>query len=83
MSLSRPGPNGTALGAAGFFSAPEQQFHFINKGYADFEGFLNDLASRKRKMIRRERKEALGERHRDRGADRRRHHANRIGTRFS
>jgi uncharacterized protein len=48
-----------ALGAAGFLRRTAQQFHFINKGYADFDAFLNDLASRKRKMIRRERKEAL------------------------
>ena len=50
-----------ALGAAGFLKRAGQQFHFINKGYADFETFLGDLASRKRKMIRRERKEALAE----------------------
>jgi len=48
-----------ALGAAGFLQRSGQQFHFINKGYADFEAFLADLASRKRKMIRRERKDAL------------------------
>ena len=48
-----------ALGAAGFLKRTDQQFHFLNRGYADFEAFLNDLASRKRKMIRRERKEAL------------------------
>jgi predicted N-acyltransferase len=48
-----------ALGAAGFLKRTDQQFHFLNRGYADFEAFLSDLASRKRKMIRRERKEAL------------------------
>jgi uncharacterized protein len=48
-----------ALGAAGFLQRTGQQFHFINKGYTDFEAFLAELASRKRKMIRRERKEAL------------------------
>jgi uncharacterized protein len=47
------------LGASGFLQRTGQQFHFVNKGYADFEAFLGDLASRKRKMIRRERKEAL------------------------
>ncbi len=49
-----------ALGSAGFLQRAGQQFHFINKGYADFEAFLANLASRKRKMIRRERKAALG-----------------------
>jgi predicted N-acyltransferase len=47
------------LGAAGFLQRTGQQFHFINEGYPDFDAFLADLASRKRKMIRRERKEAL------------------------
>jgi predicted N-acyltransferase len=47
------------LGASGFLRRTGQQFHFINKSYADFEAFLGDLSSRKRKMIRRERKEAL------------------------
>lgn len=32
-----------------------QQFHWENRGYADFDGFLADLASRKRKTIRKER----------------------------
>ena len=48
-----------ALGAAGFLQRTDQQFHFRNEGYGTFEDFLTALASRKRKMIRRERKEAL------------------------
>ena len=48
-----------ALGAAGFLQRNDRQFHFINEGYADFAQFLDALASRKRKMIRRERKDAL------------------------
>jgi hypothetical protein len=47
------------LGAVGFLQRTGQQFHFINKGYPDFDAFLANLASRKRKMIRRERKAAL------------------------
>ncbi|MGQ0444832.1 MAG: GNAT family N-acetyltransferase [Beijerinckiaceae bacterium] len=47
------------LGACGFLQRTGQQFHFINKGYPDFDAFLADLASRKRKTIRRERKNAL------------------------
>jgi hypothetical protein len=47
------------LGACGFLQRTGQQFHFISKGYVDFDAFLADLSSRKRKMIRRERKEAL------------------------
>lgn len=35
-----------------------QQFHWENRGYGDFDGFLADLASRKRKAIRKERQRA-------------------------
>ena len=52
-------PEWDALGAAGYLQRNDQQFHFDNPGYADFEAFLGALASRKRKMIRRERKDAL------------------------
>ena len=37
-----------------------QQFHWENNGYASFDTFLNDLSSRKRKMIRKERETAQG-----------------------
>lgn len=37
-----------------------QQFHWENNGYASFDAFLSDLASRKRKMIRKERETAQG-----------------------
>lgn len=40
---------------AGFLQREDRQFHFINRGYADFDDFLNSLASRKRKNIRKER----------------------------
>ena len=35
------------------------QFHWNNRGYADFDAFLATLASRKRKQIRKERRRAL------------------------
>ncbi len=35
-----------------------QQFHWVNDGYTDFDGFLASLSSRKRKSIRRERARA-------------------------
>ena len=47
------------LGDKGFLQRTNKQFHFFDKGYGDFEGFLATLASRKRKAIRRERKDAL------------------------
>ncbi|MDF1736501.1 MAG: GNAT family N-acetyltransferase [Minwuia sp.] len=36
-----------------------EQFHWVNQDYADFDAFLEDLSSRKRKAIRKERREAL------------------------
>jgi predicted N-acyltransferase len=47
------------LGEAGFLQRTGKQFHFFNKGYRDFDDFLAELASRKRKNIRKERAEAL------------------------
>ena len=35
-----------------------QQFHWENRGYDSFDDFLNDLSSRKRKAIRKEREQA-------------------------
>lgn len=48
-------------GAAGFLKRTDQQFHWENAGYATFDAFLEALASRKRKSIRRERRDALAE----------------------
>jgi uncharacterized protein len=48
------------LGECGFLQRTDQQFHFENPGYATFEDFLGTLAARKRKTIRRERADALG-----------------------
>ncbi|MEP9377706.1 GNAT family N-acetyltransferase [Aquabacter sp. CN5-332] len=43
----------------GFLQRMDQQFHWTNAGYATFDEFLEALSSRKRKVIRRERREAL------------------------
>jgi uncharacterized protein len=48
-----------ALGERGFLQRTDQQFHWNNANYTSFDDFLAHLASRKRKTIRRERKEAL------------------------
>ena len=50
-----------ALARAGFLSRIDKQFHWFNEGFASFEDFLDALASRKRKAIRRERREALAD----------------------
>ena len=45
--------------SAGWLHREDRQFHFINRYYKDFDDFLSSLASRKRKNIRKERREAL------------------------
>jgi predicted N-acyltransferase len=47
------------LGRRGFLQRTDQQFHWDNAGYADFDGFLTHLAARKRKVLKRERRDAL------------------------
>ena len=47
------------LGAMGLLQRTGQQFHWQNQGYATFDDFLASLASRKRKMVRKERAEAV------------------------
>lgn len=47
----------TALGERGFLQRLGLQYHFANPGYGDFDAFLEALAARKRKQIRRERRE--------------------------
>jgi predicted N-acyltransferase len=49
----------TFLAGNGFLQRTDQQFHWRNEGYASFEDFLASLASRHRKAIRRERRDAL------------------------
>jgi len=44
--------------AMGLMRRKSQQFHWENHGYADFDGFLAGLSSRKRKNIRKERDRA-------------------------
>ncbi len=43
----------------GFLLRNDQQFHFRNDGYASYDDFLGTLASRKRKALKRERREAF------------------------
>ena len=46
------------LGEAGWLRRIGMQFHWENAGYKDFEDFLAALSSRKRKVLRRERRDA-------------------------
>ncbi|MCI4590702.1 GNAT family N-acetyltransferase [Sphingobium sp. BYY-5] len=45
--------------AAGWLIREDSQFHWTNRGYGDFEDFLADLSSEKRKNIRKERQRAV------------------------
>ena len=47
------------LGELGYLQRNDQQFHWENANYTTFDDFLNALAARKRKAIKRERREAL------------------------
>src|SRR5579885_1927051 len=49
------------LAGLGFLARTDRQFHWRNEGYSTFRGFLAALSSRKRKMISRERREALAD----------------------
>lgn len=47
------------LETAGFLHRTDQQFHFANAGYGSHDDFLETLASRKRKALKKERRAAL------------------------
>jgi predicted N-acyltransferase len=47
------------LGSRGYLKRTHQQFHWSNAAYESFDHFLEALSSRKRKIIRRERADAL------------------------
>ena len=46
-------------GRLGLLQRTDQQFHWRNRGYGDFDDFLAALSSRKRKQIRKERARAV------------------------
>ncbi|KAB0676677.1 GNAT family N-acetyltransferase [Aureimonas leprariae] len=49
----------SAMEDAAFLHRTDQQFHFRNRGYGSYDDFLETLASRKRKGLRKERREAI------------------------
>jgi len=48
-------------GKFGFLRRTDQQFHWFNQGYGSFDDFTASLTSRKRKLIKRERRGARAE----------------------
>ena len=53
-----PEADADLVGSMGFLRRTDQQFHWTDHNYGDFDGFLEALASRKRKAIRKERRDA-------------------------
>jgi len=51
----------SAFTHAGFLHRTDQQFHFFNEDYASYDAFLSNLASRKRKALKHERREAIAD----------------------
>ena len=58
MSRSAPRRNGRSWARPAGCSGIGMQFHWENAGYASFDDFLGALSSRKRKVLRRERRDA-------------------------
>lgn len=56
-----PETEASDIEAEGWLKRVDTQFHWHNDGYASFDDFLETLSSRKRKMIRRERRDALSD----------------------
>lgn len=52
-------PDASALIEAGYIERHDLQFHWHNEGFGSYDDFLATLASRKRKALKRERREAL------------------------
>ncbi len=52
-------PDIAALKQAGYSERNDLQFHWQNEGFGTYDDFLATLASRKRKVLKRERREAL------------------------
>ncbi len=52
-------PDVAALQEADYLERHDLQFHWFNEGFGTYDDFLGTLASRKRKALKRERREAL------------------------
>jgi predicted N-acyltransferase len=56
-----PPEQADVIEAQGWLHRTDTQFHWFNRDYNTFDDFLDSLASRKRKTIRRERRDALAD----------------------
>ena len=61
INFTRPEDDVLLQGQEGWLARLGCQFHWRNRGYRDFQDFLDTLASRKRKQMRKEREQVAGQ----------------------
>jgi predicted N-acyltransferase len=61
INFTRPEADTLLRGRDGWLERIGCQFHWFNRGYRDFQDFLDALASRKRKQLRKEREQVAGQ----------------------
>jgi len=61
INFTEAADDGLLRGRAGWLERLGCQFHWQNRGYRDFQDFLDSLASRKRKQLRKEREQVAGQ----------------------
>lgn len=61
LNFTDPAADALLAGREGWLERLGCQFHWFNRGYRDFQDFLDALASRKRKQLRKEREQVAGQ----------------------
>lgn len=61
VNFTDPPADALLAGREGWLQRLGCQFHWFNRGYRDFQDFLDALASRKRKQLRKEREQVVGQ----------------------
>lgn len=61
VNFTEPDADAIFQGRAGWLERIGCQFHWHNRGYRDFQDFLDGLTSRKRKQLRKEREQVTGQ----------------------
>ena len=61
VNFTQPDADTVFRGREGWLERIGCQFHWHNRGYRDFQDFLDSLTSRKRKQLRKEREQVMGQ----------------------
>ena len=61
VNFTQPDADAIFRGREGWLERIGCQFHWHNRGYRDFQDFVDSLASRKRKQLRKEREQVMGQ----------------------